>query len=458
MKTTMIILRALLFALFGTLLPALVIAFYLADVDIAFGLSLFQSVPALLTGISLAVIGLVFRIWATVTFYRHRLAVLRFTAQNKLISSGPYRFTRSPHYIGITLMFFGSAFIVGSYVALMASVLLVVFWKQLLSRYEEPKLEQSFGKEYELYRNTVPRWFSWQKNSLVALALIIIVSLGTFGISAGMCPSEQPNVAENQITVNGMNVFYQTAGASNSRPLIFLHGWGAHHNDTCGIGRKEVTAQLAQHYRVFAVELPGLIRSNPPKDVWDMEEYAEFLHSFFGEIGIENPIIMGQSFGGGVATTYAGLYTDNVPQLVLVDASPSGLTPNFYYSLRFKWQPIFDWIVENEIVPLSFKRTVMSLYLGVPHAQISRQNAADYLIMSEVETRYKVKTDYSSLPMPVLLVWGEKDTYVTPLKRAKEIAEEIPNAKLVVVPSAGHLALYTNTELVVKEIVNFLSR
>lgn len=458
MKTIIIILRSLLFALFGTLLPALVIAFYLGDVDIALGLSLFQSVPVLLTGISLVVIGLVFRIWATVTFYRHRLAVLRLTAQNQLISSGPYRFTRSPHYIGITLMFLGSAFIVGSYVALVASVLLVVFWNRLLSKYEEPKLEQSFGKEYELFRNSVPRWFSWQKNSLVALALIIIMPLGTFGISAGMCPFEQPNVTENQITVNGMNVFYQTAGELTSPPLVFLHGWGARHNDTCGMGRKEVTVQLAKNYRVFAVELPGLIRSEPPKAVWDMKEYAEFLRSFIDKSGIKKPIIMGQSFGGGVATTYAGLYADDVPRLVLVDATPGGRRANKYYGLRFKWQPMFNWIIESKIVPLSFKRTVTSLYLGIPHSQINRQNAMDYIVMSDVETHYQVKTDYASLPMPVLLVWGEKDIYVTPLKRAKEIAKEIPNAELVVIPSAGHLALYTNTEMALKEIVNFLSR
>ena len=100
----------------------------------------------------------------------------------------------------------------------------------------------------------------------------------------------------------------------------------------------------------------------------------------------------------------------------------------------------------------------MSLYLGIPHSQINRQNATDYLVMSKVETQYQVKTDYGALPMPVLLVWGEKDTYVTPLKRAKEIAEEIPNAKLVVIPDAGHLALYTNTEMIVKEIYDFLSK
>ena len=75
--------------------------------------------------------------------------------------------------------------------------------------------------------------------------------------------------------------------------------------------------------------------------------------------------------------------------------------------------------------------------------------------MSDIETTYSVKTDYRSLSMPVLLLWGEKDIFVTPLQRAKEIAQEISNAKLVVIPGAGHLALYTKTDKVVEEIVKF---
>ena len=222
-----------------------------------------------------------------------------------------------------------------------------------------------------------------------------------------------------------LDIFYQTAGSPNNRPLIFLHGWGARAEDTCGRGRRSVTAKLSEHFFVYSVELPGLIRSEPPHEVWDMEEYAKTIRSFIKLLGIDRPIIMGQSFGGGVATTYAGLYPDDVPYLVLVDASPGKRTPNFYYNLRFKWKPFFDWVVDSRIMPLSFRRAVVSLYLGVPQDRMTNKNIQKYKIMSDVETSYSIKTDYSSLPMPVLLVWGEKDIYVTPLQRAKEIALEI---------------------------------
>lgn len=236
-----------------------------------------------------------------------------------------------------------------------------------------------------------------------------------------------------------------------------MHGWGARRDDTCGIGRKNVTAKLAKYFNVFSVELPGLIRSEPPQSVWSMEEYATFLRLFIDKIGIDRPIIMGQSFGGGVATTYAGIYSEDVPYLVLVDASPGKWTKNFYYNLRFKWKPFFDLVVDSRFVPLSFKRTVISLYLGVPQEVINHDNVRRYLVMSDVETTYSVKIDYNSLAMPTLLIWGKDDIYVTPLNRAREIAEEIPNADLVII-DGGHLALYTNTKEAVKAIINHIPK
>src|SRR3989338_1659373 len=156
LKTILITLRALAFAIFVTFLPALIIAFFAADIDIALSFENFQSTPVFMVGLYFIIVGFIFRIWATLTFYNHHLAVLRLSAQNKLITSGPYRFTRSPHYIGFTLIFLGCAILVGSYVALVAVVLLFAIWYLLLT-YEEPRLVRAFGERYKTYGdNTKP--------------------------------------------------------------------------------------------------------------------------------------------------------------------------------------------------------------------------------------------------------------------------------------------------------------
>ena len=53
------------------------------------------------------------------------------------------------------------------------------------------------------------------------------------------------------------------------------------------------------------------------------------------------------------------------------------------------------------------------------------------------------------------MIWGSKDTYVTPIERAKEIHAEIPKSKLAIIDGGGHLALYTHTDQAVSEIVEW---
>ncbi len=98
----------------------------------------------------------------------------------------------------------------------------------------------------------------------------------------------------------------------------------------------------------------------------------------------------------------------------------------------------------------------MSPWLGTPWNHIqSHEAVAKYLIMTDIETQYQVKTDYKTLKMPVLMIWGSDDTRVTSLERAKEIHAEIPQSKLAVIDGGGHLALYTHTNQVVNEIVEW---
>lgn len=456
-KTIVIFIQATAFAIFATLLPTVIVSFFLHDLDNIIHLPSYQSVYTILVGTLIIVLGVFFRLWATLTFYLHKLVVLRFSAQSQLVTTGPYRFTRSPHYIGITLIFLGCVILLGSYVGLVSTILLWFFWDQLLRHYEEPKLERTFGEEYRIYCKTVPRWIG--KQSFVVshwfLALIII-PLMIFGIFLNCCPNTQEQLTEKQTIINGLNVVYQVAGNPENPAILFMPGWGARKDNVCGKGKKRVIEKLSQYFYVISPEFPGLARSQPPHTAWSNEDYATFIHTFLKSLHATSTVVMGQSFGGGVATTYAHIYPKDTTHLILVDATQGNRPNNWYYQLRFKWKPIFYGIIKNRFIPLSLKQSIISLYLGVPEESITRKNVRQYLVMTDIETKFKVNGEYQTLSMPTLLIWGEDDTRVTPLERAKGIATEIPNAKLVVIPDAGHLALYTHTEQIVKQIVNFV--
>jgi protein-S-isoprenylcysteine O-methyltransferase Ste14 len=133
-------------------------AFLGTKIDSLLGLTGFGSVLATITAWILLTIGFLLRAWATYLFYERRMKVISLVPQKQLITSGPYRFSRNPLYLGGNLfIFLGAAFFLGSPagIALTAINILVV---DVFIRREERQLRQDFGEEWSRYRNRVRRW------------------------------------------------------------------------------------------------------------------------------------------------------------------------------------------------------------------------------------------------------------------------------------------------------------
>lgn len=77
---------------------------------------------------------------------------------NQIVSSGIYRVTRNPMYLGMALFYLGLALALNSIGALIfLPVVLLVIRTQVIAR-EERYLETKFGEEYLTYKNSVRRW------------------------------------------------------------------------------------------------------------------------------------------------------------------------------------------------------------------------------------------------------------------------------------------------------------
>lgn len=76
----------------------------------------------------------------------------------KLVTSGLYRFSRNPMYIGVLMMLVGENIQTGNvYLWLYSGLVFLIFY--LFARYrEEPRLCRDFGKDYDNYRQRVRRW------------------------------------------------------------------------------------------------------------------------------------------------------------------------------------------------------------------------------------------------------------------------------------------------------------
>lgn len=142
----------------GVAIVGLGVAFLGTKVDSLFGISDFHSILAAAAGWLLLVIGFLVRVWATFYFYENRMRVISLAPQETLVTSGPYRFSRNPLYLGGNVfIFFGAALLLGSPTALFFTAIHLPLM-DLFIRREERQLEKDFGEEWRRYKRRVRRW------------------------------------------------------------------------------------------------------------------------------------------------------------------------------------------------------------------------------------------------------------------------------------------------------------
>lgn len=108
------------------------------------------------TSVGLAGFGLM--MWSWLIFKNQNLAVCPLQITAHITSTGPYRFSRNPMYLGMFLMLLGLALIMGTIPFSISAVAFFVIMNAVFCPYEENKLAQAFGNEYAHYQNEVRRW------------------------------------------------------------------------------------------------------------------------------------------------------------------------------------------------------------------------------------------------------------------------------------------------------------
>lgn len=111
-------------------------------------------------GLGFIALALLADLWSLWLFFQARTTPNPLKPQNssQLVTSGLYRYTRNPMYLGMLIMLMGWAIYLGSFSPLLILPLFVwvINTQQILP--EEAVLAQRFGASYQAYRQAVPRW------------------------------------------------------------------------------------------------------------------------------------------------------------------------------------------------------------------------------------------------------------------------------------------------------------
>ena len=266
-----------------------------------------------------------------------------------------------------------------------------------------------------------------------------------------------------RIRVNGVRVFFDVEGAKlvpdgpllRERPtLLVLHGGpGFDHS-----GFKPAFSQFANIAQVIYLDHRGNGRSDPgPREHWTLEQWGDDIFAFCQTLGIDKPIVMGQSFGGFVAIAYATRHPEHPGKLILSSTAAA------MRRHRERSVAMFDTKGGPDIAAMA--RRVLTTGFETPE-EIARWAA---LAMPLYNTRsqpdpdarsraimtpsvmtdffradgqcasYDMLADLAQIRCPTLVMGGEEDP-MTPIEAQADIAGAIPAqwVRFVRFADAGH--------------------
>lgn len=239
------------------------------------------------------------------------------------------------------------------------------------------------------------------------------------------------------IRASGLEIAYERVG--QGPPLVFAHGAA----EDGRVWRPQL-AGLADEFTVVAWDEPGAGGSSDVPDDFTLADYANCLAALIEAQALAPAHVAGVSWGGTVIQELYRRRPELVATLILSDtyAGWKGSLPEA--EVRARVAGVHQTLAAS---PGRFDPALPGLFAGEPPAEFlplleeiagtvrpeSVKRAV--LVMAEADQRDLLPR----VVVPTLLVWGELDAR-SPLSVASQFERAIPNAKLVVLPGAGHLS------------------
>lgn len=262
------------------------------------------------------------------------------------------------------------------------------------------------------------------------------------------------------LTVDGRRLHYEIAGSGPD--LVLIHGASGSLRDLTFTLRD----QLTDRYRVIVVDRPGLGHSEGMDDQ-SLKAQARAIKAGVAALGVTDPVVLGQSYGGAVALAWA---LDGGPRALVLVGSPSLPWPgelDIWYRAtstavgRAVAVPLASAFVPDGYVrsataavfapdPVppgydAFLGTALTLRRETLAANTAQVNA----LRAELVT---MEPRYPALLLPVELIHGSADTVVPLAIHSGPLADLLPNVRLTVIEGAGHMPHHAHAAEVIAAI------
>lgn len=278
--------------------------------------------------------------------------------------------------------------------------------------------------------------------------------------------------------VNGIKLFFDVEGTSlvpvgpkmvEMPTLLILHGGpGCDHSYF-----RPWLSPLASVAQLVYIDHRGNGRSERTDEkTYTMDQMADDIEALRKYLGLGKVMMLGHSFGGMVAQTYALKYPDSLTKLVLAATTPSSqfwdeaqeiaqvrateeqkAILNSLFEGRIQTQEEHDawWRV---CMPLYFERSNPDQINEELDRMIGAVDVTNYMMKYEIP-KYDVRSRLPEITVPTLVLAGRHD-WVTPVSQSVAMHQGIPNSKLVIMEDSAHMGFAEEPEAYLNYLTDFL--
>jgi pimeloyl-ACP methyl ester carboxylesterase len=266
------------------------------------------------------------------------------------------------------------------------------------------------------------------------------------------------------VHVDGVKLHYLDEG--DGPPLVLLHGLGSMVEDFVLSG---LVREASKRYRVIAIDRPGYGHSERPRRYrFGAAVQAGLVRQALQALDVHRPIVLGHSWGTLVAMALAldhpevprslvlasGLYFPSArldapllapPAIPLLgDLLSRTLSP---LAARAMWPGFLKLIFAPAPVPAAF--AAFPTWLALRPGQL-RAVAEDGL--ATLGATLRTVRRYGELKLPVVMVAGERDRYVSARAHSVRLHRRLPASRLLLSPHAGHMVHHSDLPIVLSAI------
>jgi 3-oxoadipate enol-lactonase len=258
-------------------------------------------------------------------------------------------------------------------------------------------------------------------------------------------------------TVNGVDTYYEIHGKQGAPWLAFSHSLAC----STRMWDDQIQA-LKDRFRILAYDTRGHGKSAAPAGPYTLEAMADDLRALVSHLDIQRLHFVGLSMGGMIGQTFAIKYPGIFSSLTLADTTsryPAEAGPLWQERIRTAetkgMQPLVQPTLERWFTE-PFRKNNPDVVRNIATA-ISTTPVAGYAGCCAAIPKINVTARLKEIKCPVLVICGEQDPG-TPPAMAREIQENTPGAKLVMIPQAAHLSNLEQPEAFNRALEGFLPK